>query len=118
MDKQEVGGVRAVARYIPLSPYKVRRVANVVRGMDVDEALAKLHLMPQRAAKPIAKVIESAVANAENNEGLSRHDLYIHRIFVDEGPRRLWRRFEARGRWKPIIRRSCHITVVLREHEE
>ncbi len=117
MQEQDQVGVRAVARYIPQSPYKVRRVANVIRGMDVDEALARLRLMPQRAAKPIAKVVESAVANAENNYGFSRHDLYIHRIFVDEGPRRLWRRFEARGRWKPIVRRSCHITVELRERQ-
>lgn len=117
MQEQEQAKVRAVARYIPMSPYKVRRVVNVIRGMNVDEALAHLRLMPQRAAKPVSKVVESAVANAENNLGLNRRDLYIHRIFVDEGPRRLWRRFEARGRWKPIIRRSCHITVELRERQ-
>jgi large subunit ribosomal protein L22 len=69
--------------------------------------------MPQAAAKPVAKVIRSAIANAEENLDLSREDLYIERIFVDPAPNRQWRRFGARGRFKPIIRRSSHITVVL-----
>jgi len=63
---------RAVARYIQMSPYKVRRVVNVVRGMPVEQAVATLRLMPHRAAKPVRKVIESAAANAEENLGLSR----------------------------------------------
>ncbi len=110
--------VRAVARYIPISPQKVRLVVNQVRGMRAQDALELLSFMPQRAALPVAKVIASAVANAENNEGLDPEALYIRRIFVDEGPRRRWRRFGARGRWKPIIRRSSHITVELEERIE
>lgn len=106
---------RAVARYIQISPYKVRRVVNVVRGMPVEQAVATLRLMPHRAAKPVRKVIESAAANAEENLGLSRSDLYIAEIRVDEGPTRKWRRFAARGRFKPILKRSSHISVVLRE---
>ena len=60
----------------------------------------------------------SAMANAENNFGLNRYDLYIHSIVVNEGPTRKWRRFGARGRVKPWLRRSSHISVILREREE
>lgn len=108
---------RAVARYIPMSPFKVRRVIDVVRGMDVDEAIVRLQMMPQRAAKPVIKVVRSAAANAEENLGLSRRDLYIHEIMADEGPRHKRYRFGARGRVKPRTKRTTHITVVLREYE-
>ncbi len=110
--------VRAVARYIPISPQKARLVVDKVRGMRALDALELLRFMPQRAAKPVAKVIASAVANADHNEGLDTEALYISRIYVDDGPRRRWRRFGARGRWKPIIRRTCHITVELEERLE
>ncbi len=110
--------VRAVARYIPISPQKARRVVNQVRGMRALDALELLQFMPQRAARPVAKVIKSAIANADHNEGLDPEALYISRIFVDEGPRRRWRRFAARGRVRPIIRRTCHITVELEERAE
>ena len=65
----------------------------------------------------IKKLIESAVANAEENMGLSRDDLFVHIIFADAGPTRRWRRFGARGRFKPLLRRSSHISVILRERE-
>ncbi len=110
--------VRAKARYVPVSPFKARRVINLVRGKDAVEALDILRFMPHSAARPVYKLIASAIANAEENFGLNREDLYIYRIFADEGPTRKWRRFGARGRFKPILRRSSHITVILREHEE
>ncbi|NPA93312.1 MAG: 50S ribosomal protein L22 [Chloroflexi bacterium] len=110
--------VRAKARYVPVSPYKARRVINLVRGKDAQEALDMLRFMPHSAARPVYKLIASAIANAEENFGLNREDLYIYRIFADEGPTRKWRRFGARGRFKPILKRSSHITVILREHEE
>lgn len=105
--------VRAVLKYSGISPLKARLVANQVRGLGVDEALARLRFMSQAAARPMAKVIQSAIANAEENMELSREDLYVAKIFVDQAPSRRWRRFGARGRFKPIIRRSSHITVVL-----
>jgi large subunit ribosomal protein L22 len=105
--------VKAVLKYTGISPLKARLVVNQVRGMNADQALASLRYMPQAAAKPVAKVIRSAIANAEENLDLSREDLYIETIFVDPAPNRQWRRFGARGRFKPIIRRSSHITVVL-----
>jgi len=110
--------VHAESKYIPGSPIKARRVVNVVRGMYANEALEVLQLMPQAAASLIAKTIKSAVANAEENFGLSRDDLVIAEIVANSGPMRPWRRFGARGRFKPIHRRTSHIRVVLEEVEE
>jgi large subunit ribosomal protein L22 len=109
--------ILARARFIPISAQKVRLVADLVRGQDVTEALTTLDFVPNRAAHPVSKVIASAMANGEENFGVSRDDLFIYRIFADEAPTRKWRRFGARGRFKPWLRRSSHITVVLRERE-
>ena len=109
--------VRAQARYVPMSAQKVRLVIDQVRGMNADAALDQLSFMTQGAAQPVFKVIRSAGANAEENFGLARDDLYIEEIFADVGPTRRWRRFGARGRLKPLLRRSSHITVVLAEYE-
>jgi large subunit ribosomal protein L22 len=107
--------VRAQNRYVWQSARKVRLVVDRVRGMDALEALSVLKLMPQRAAKPVYKLIGAAVANAENNFGMAGEDLYVAQISADDGPIRRWRRFGARGRFKPIRKRSSHITVILRE---
>jgi large subunit ribosomal protein L22 len=109
--------IRAHARYLPISAQKVRLVVDLVRGKDVQEALEFLEFVSQRAARPVSKVISSAMANAEENFGISRNDLYIHEIYADEGPTRKWRRFGGRGRFKPWLRRSSHVTVILREYE-
>jgi large subunit ribosomal protein L22 len=109
--------IRAEARHLPISAQKVRLVIDQVRGMDADGALDLLSFMTQAAAKPVFKVIRSAIANAEENFGLARDDLFILEIYADEGPTRRWRRFGARGRFKPILKRSSHITVVLAENE-
>jgi len=105
--------VRAVARYVRISPQKVRLVIDQVRAREVEEALAMLRFMPQRAARPVAKLIRSAVANAEDRYGLGLDDLYIAQIYADEGPRLKRYRAGARGRIKPRIRRTAHITVIL-----
>ena len=110
--------VHASARFILMSPQKVRRVIDLVRGMRATAALDVLSFTPNAAAKPVSKVLKSAIANAEENFGLSREDLYVHSISADQGPIRRWRRFGARGRFKPIQRRSSHITVILKELEE
>jgi len=107
--------VKAESRYIWQSARKVRLVVDRVRGMEAIRALSVLTLMPQRAAQPVHKLIKSAVANAENNFGMAGEDLYIAHISADEGPVRRWRRFGARGRFKPILKRSSHVTVILRE---
>jgi len=107
--------VRAIKKYLGISPQKVRLVLNQVRGKHVDEALGLLQFLPQGAARPVAKLIKSAIANAEENFGLSRDDLWVAKISADQGPIRKWRRFGARGRFKPILRRSSHVTVILEE---
>jgi large subunit ribosomal protein L22 len=101
-----------------MSPRKVRLVIDTVRGLGADEALVVLKFMPKAAADPVAKAIRSAIANAEENQGWSRDDLYVSEIKADEGPRRQWRRFGARGRFKPILKRSSHITVILSERAQ
>ena len=110
--------VRAISRFVPMSPRKVRLVIDTVRGLGADDALNVLKFMPKAAALPVSKAIRSAIANAEENQGWSRDDLFVSEIKADEGPRRQWRRFGARGRFKPIIKRSSHITVVLTEREQ
>lgn len=111
--------VRAVAKHIAISPQKVRLVVDAVRGKDAQAALNMLRYMPQKAAEPIYKLIESAVANAAQNFGLEIEELVVRRIFADDGPRNRLRpyggRFGARGRFKPVMRRTAHITVVLAE---
>lgn len=109
--------VRATAKYIPVSAQKARLVVDLVRGKDVDEALAVLEFTPKRAARDVAKVIRSAIANAEENFGLAREDLYVAEIFADEGPTLKRGRAGARGRYKPILKRTSHVTVVLGEYE-
>lgn len=109
--------VRASAKYVPVSPQKVRLVLDLVRGKDVDEALSILEFTPKRAAKQVSKVIKSAIANAEENFGLVREDLYISEIHADDGPTLKRGRAGARGRYKPIQKRTSHITVVLGEYE-
>lgn len=118
MAKLAENEVRAVARYVGMSPQKVRLVADLVRGKKAREALDILRFTPKAAAKPVSKVIASAVANAIENAQLSEANLVIGQIYVDGAPTRQWRRFAARGRFRPILRRSSHITVVLREETE
>jgi large subunit ribosomal protein L22 len=109
--------VRAHAKYVGVSAQKARRIVDLVRGRPADEALAMLKFMPHTAARPVAKVLRSAIANAEENYGLNRADLMVTQAFADEAPTRRWRRFGARGRFKPILRRSSHITIVVAERE-
>jgi large subunit ribosomal protein L22 len=107
--------VRAIARHIGMSPQKVRLVADMVRGKKAKEALDLLRFTPKAAAEPVSKAIASAVANAVENKQLTEEDLVISQIYVDGGPTRSWRRFAARGRFRPLERKSSHITVVLKE---
>lgn len=113
----EVIDVRAKARFVPISAQKVRLVIDQIRGMAAVEAMDVLRFTPNNAARPVSKLLKSAIANGEENFGMSRDDLVIYRIFADDGPTRRWRRFGARGRFKPLQRRHSHITVVLRERE-
>jgi large subunit ribosomal protein L22 len=98
-----------------VSAQKTRLVIDLVRGKPAVEALNLLQFTTKVAAKHVHKLLSSAVANAEENFGVSRDDLYVYSITADEGPTRKWRRFGARGRFKPILRRASHINIVLRE---
>lgn len=113
----ESNDIRAYARNVRIAPQKVRLVVDMVRGKRVEDALNLLKFTPNAAAVPVYKAIASAMANAEENFGVSRDALEVFRIFADEAPTRRWRRFGARGRFKPLLRRSSHITVILRERE-
>jgi len=107
--------VRAVTKFTGISPQKTRIILNEMRGRQAEEALAILDHMPQAAAKVVAKTIKSALSNAIENEGFDSSDMYITKIVADQAPNRRWRRFGARGRFKPWIRRSSNITVILEE---
>lgn len=107
--------IQAKVRHLSLSAQKVRAVIDLVRGKSANDALETLRFVNKRAALPVRKLLFSAVSNAEENFGVSRDDLYIAKITADEAPTRKWRRFGARGRFKPILRRTSHVTLVLRE---
>ena len=107
--------IQAHLRFLPMSAQKVRLVVDLIRGRGANDALEMLRFVHKAAALPVRKLLASAVANAEENYGVSRDDLVVAQIFANEAPTRKWRRFGARGRFKPILRRNSHVTVVLRE---
>lgn len=109
--------IRAKLSNLNTSAQKTRLVIDLVRGKPALEALTILKFTPNKAAEPVHKLIQSAIANGEENYGVSGEDMYVYKIFADEAPTRKWRRFGARGRFKPILKRSSHVTVILREVE-
>lgn len=112
---------RAVARYVRVSPKKARQVVDLVRGKRVGDALNILHFSPKAAAKPVEKVIRSAVANALNREGSSQVDaeeLTLQEIYVDGGLMLKRYRIAARSAIHRIRRRTSHITVIVSDEDE
>lgn len=106
-------GSYAIAKHVRMSPLKVRRVVDLVRGMDVTEALDVLKFAPQAASEPVYKVVASATANAENTEGLRADELFVSAAFVDEGMTLRRIRPRAKGSASRILKRASHITVVV-----
>lgn len=106
-------GSYAIARHVRMTPMKVRRVVDLVRGLDVTEALTILQFAPQAASEPVYKVVASAASNAESSENLRRDDLVISQAFVDEGVTMRRIRPRAKGSASRILKRSSHITVVV-----
>jgi large subunit ribosomal protein L22 len=104
---------RAVARYIRISPRKVRRTLRLVTGLPLKEAQSLLDVMPHRAARAIRRVVDSAAANAENNQDMNRDDLWVARASADAGPTMKRWRFASGGRVGTIKKRISHISVVL-----
>ncbi|QBD80093.1 50S ribosomal protein L22 [Ktedonosporobacter rubrisoli] len=105
--------VRAIAKNIGVSPRKMRLVTNAVKGLRVNEALAVLQFLPQAGATPVRKVVASASANAENNYNLNPDDLYILNIVADDSFRIKRVKPRSHGRAARILRRFCHVTVVV-----
>lgn len=105
--------VKAVARYIRMSPHKVRRVLDQIRGRSYREALIILEFMPYKACEPILKVLRSAVANAEHNAGYTPAELIISQAFADQGPVLKRYRPRAQGRAYQIRKPTCHITIAV-----
>jgi len=109
--------IRAELKNCGVSAQKTRLVIDLIRGKPAVEAMTTLKFTNKVAARHVGKLLASAVANAEENFGVNRSDLVVYKITADDAPLRKWRRFGARGRFKPLLRRSSHITVVLREKE-
>lgn len=109
---------KAVARFVLISPRKVRQVVDLIRGKKVEEALAILQYTPKISTEPLTKVLKSAVANAEHNLDMSSDDLYVTRIYVDQGPTLKRIKPRAMGRADRIRKRTSHITVVVGDKKE
>ena len=110
----DVQTVRAVAKYIRMSPHKVRRVLNQIRGRSYQEALMILEFLPYDAGGPVWQAVHSAAANANNNYSLDKKKLIIEEAFADEGPKLKRIRPRAQGRAYRILKPTCHITVVVK----
>jgi large subunit ribosomal protein L22 len=108
---EELPRAIARARYVRATPMKVRRVVELIRGRSAEDALNVLRYAPQAASEPVAKVLASAVANAENNLELDPETLWISQVYVDEGPTLKRFRPRAQGRAYRIRKRTSHITV-------
>lgn len=105
--------VKATAKYVRISPQKVRKIIDAVKGEPVEEGLAMLRFMPQKAAGMVRKVLRSAVANADQNTDMDVDTLVIRNITADQGPMLKRFRARARGRGTRILKRTSHITVTL-----
>ncbi len=108
--------VLAKRKYADMSAQKCRLVADQIRGLSVENALNVLNFSPKKAAGLIKKVLESAIANAEHNEGADIDELKVSRVFVDEGPVFKRWRARARGRANRILKRTSHITVAVSDN--
>jgi large subunit ribosomal protein L22 len=110
--------VRAEQKHISISPQKLRLVIDQVRGMPAEQAMTVLNFIPKKGAKFVQKTLASAIANARNNFDLDPDNLYVAEIYANEGPRLKRMKAGARGRYKPRVRRTAHLMVVLAEREE
>ena len=107
--------VKAVAKYVRISPHKVRQVLDQIRGRSYQEALMILEFLPYDASGPVWQIVHSAAANAKNNYDLDKKKLIIDQIYADEGPKLKRIRPRAQGRAYQILKPTCHITIVVKE---
>jgi large subunit ribosomal protein L22 len=108
---------RATVRYLGVSPYKIRQVLDLVRGLPVDDAIRVLQLCEKDAADSVLKLLDSAIANAEHNQQLPADELFLARIWCDEGPTRKSGQARARGRYFRVRKRTSHMTIILARYE-
>ena len=107
----------AHVKYVRMSPRKVQLVCDMIRGLDVKTAAAYLNQTSKAACEPMAKLLKSAVANAEHNHEMNAENLYVSKVMVTGGPTMKRGRASARGRYSRILKRTSHITVVVAEKE-
>ena len=107
--------VKAVAKYIRMSPHKVRRVLDQIRGCSYQEALMILEFLPYDAGGPVWQIVHSVAANAKNNYDLDKKKLVIDEVYANEGPKLKRIRPRAQGRAYKILKPTCHITIVVKE---
>lgn len=112
-EARQAEGVRAIAKYVRMTPRKLRLVADLIRGKSAQEAWSILEFTPKRAAVPLKKVLESAIANARHNNEMAPESLNVSRVLIDEGPTMKRYTPRARGRAGSIKKRTSHITVVV-----
>ena len=113
--EQEVIEAKAVLKYARISSRKVKIVADLIRGKNVDEALAILKFAPKASSEILEKLLKSAIANAENNHFMNRSNLYVAEIYANQGPTLKRIRPAAKGSAVRIRKRTSHITIILRE---
>ena len=115
MEETAVMEAKATLKYARISARKVKIVADLIRGKNVDEALAIVKFTPKASSDIIEKLLKSAIANAENNQGMSAENLYIEECYASQGPIMKRIKPRAQGRAYRIEKRMCHITIVLNE---
>jgi large subunit ribosomal protein L22 len=110
--------VRAGARYLHVSPYKVRQVLSLIRGLSAEDAGRTLQLCEKDAAGDVLKILDAAIANAENNNQLPMDELFVARAYADEGATRKGGQARARGRYFRVRHRSSHVTIILARYSD
>lgn len=108
---------KAYLRYIRISPRKVQIVCDLIRGMDVDAAMAVLMQTPKSASEPLQKLLKSACANAENNFNMDHDNLYVSQVFATSGPILKRMRPVSKGRGRRINKRTSHVTLAVAERD-
>ena len=117
MEETLVKEARATLKFARISSRKVKIVADLIRGKDVDEALAIMKFTPKASSEVLEKLLKSAIANAENNNGMKHEKLYVAEIFANQGPTLKRIRPAAKGSAVRIRKRTSHITIVIKEKE-